>query len=173
MQISSRLNPHYKFDNYITTDKNRFAFKAALEVAEGRGKNYFPLYIVGENGTGKSHLLHAIGNHATIFRKPLNVVYMTVNDFVSEIIKAIRENNEPQLVKCFGSVDLLLLDDVHDLHRNIGIQQSLFHIHDMLLYSGKMLVVASNKPPTEILQLEDRIVTCFVGGVIAKIEDYS
>ena len=169
MHIFTKLDPLYTFDNFTIEECNRFAYKAALEVAEGRGKNYFPLYIHGESGVGKTHLLHSIGNHALTLNESLKVVYLTSNDFIKELIQSLIDNHNTTFTERFRVVDMLLLDDVHHFSGKTHAQEHLFHIHDALLYSGKMLVVASNLLPMQIPQVEDRIITCLSGGVIAQI----
>jgi len=170
MHNSISLNPNCTFNNFSVTDNNCFACKAALEVAEGKWSNYFPLYIFGRNGIGKTHLLHAIGNHSLMLNESLRVAYLSPADFYAEFIKQIKSNHHALFTDNFRDVDILLLDDVHEFAGKEVAQEQLFHIHDLLLYSGKMLVVAADKPPMQIPQLENRIVTCFIGGVIAEIQ---
>ena len=170
MNVTSTLSSKYTFDNFTVNESNRFAYKVAFEVAEGRGNNYFPLYLFGESGVGKTHLLHSIGNHALSLNESYRVVYLTTKGFIRELTKHIIKNHNTVFTDSFRDVDILLLDDVNDFSGRTYPQDHLFHIYDLLLYSGKTLVVASNKPPMKISQLENRIVTCLIGGIIAEIQ---
>ena len=162
------LNPNYTFDNFFIDDNNCFAYKVALKVSEGRGQNYLPLCLYGESQTGKTHLLHAIGNHALTINDSLRIVHLTTQGFIGELINSIINNRFKLFTYRYRYIDILLLDDIHDISGMTAMQESLYIILDTLLQSGKMIITTSNKNPIQIPHLEKRIISNLIGGVHAK-----
>ena len=160
----------YTFERFVVGNTNKFAHAAALAVSEGRQKqNYNPLFIYGESGLGKTHLLHAI-RHSIGKKFPHYVMtYVTGEDFTNELIEAIKIGKNIEFREKYRSSDLLLIDDIQFIARKISTQEEIFHTFNTLFEAGRQIVFTSDRPPQEIHTLEDRLKTRFESGLLADI----
>jgi len=168
--FSAKLNPHYNFDEFVIGKNNRFAHSASLAVAESPGNNYNPLFIYGESGMGKTHLMQAIGNYILHEHKNKNVYYITTEEFTNEMIESIRNNSMPNFRNKYRNIDLLLIDDIHFLSKKEGTQEEFFHTFNALYEKKKQIVLTSDRPPKDIPDLEKRLVTRFEWGLLADLK---
>ena len=169
----------YTFENFVVGDSNRMAFSSAKAVAENPGINpgyinFNPLYIYGGVGLGKTHLLHSIGNYLFINNPSVEVVYMTAHKLSNEYFTALSQlssdsNALRKFEEKYSSVDVLILDDVQFLQRKGGLQDVFFKIFNDLYEKGKQIILASDRPPEEINDIEDRLRSRFKGGMMADI----
>jgi chromosomal replication initiator protein len=169
-ETNSNLNPKYTFDNYIVGSNNRFAHAAATAVSETPGEKYNPLYIYGGVGLGKTHLMQAIGNELKKTKPEMKIVYATGELFTNELVTALMTNKNEEFRKKYRNVDLLLIDDVQFLAGKDKCQEEFFHTFNTLFQSGKQIVLTSEKPPKEIMMLEDRLKTRFEMGLSVDIQ---
>jgi len=161
----------YTFENFVVGNSNKFAHAAALAVAEGRQKqNYNPLFIYGESGLGKTHLLYAIRH--TIEKKfpRYNIVYVKGDEFLNELIIAIQQGKNVEFREKYRGADLFLMDDIQFIAGKIGTQDEFFHTFNTLYELGKQIVFTSDRPPNEIHRLEDRLRSRFESGLLADIQ---
>lgn len=165
------LNPKYTFDTFVVGNSNRFANAACFAVADAPGETYNPLFIYGGVGLGKTHLMHAIGHHIKEKNKKMNVVYVSSEKFMNEMIHSIQNNsNEAFREKYRKNVDVILIDDIQFIAGKESTQQELFHTFNELKDSNKQIILSSDRPPHEIPTLEDRLRTRFASGLIADIQ---
>ena len=165
-----RLAPKYSFENFVVGPSNRFAHAAALAIAEQPGGNYNPLFVYGGAGLGKTHLLHAISNHASDLNRNLRTCYVTSEAFFNEFIDGIRKKRMDEFKARYRTIDLLLLDDVQFLEGKEGILEEFFHTFNALYETGKQLVFSSDRPPKSLSSLEDRIRSRFEWGLTTDIQ---
>ena len=167
----SDVNPNLTFDNFVVGDFNREAHKAAYFVATNKNNLFNPLFIYSHSGLGKTHLLHAIGNE--IKKKTIpnaKILYITAQDFVEEYIKFVRaEKSSPK--DLFKDVDVLLFDDVQFLADKVKTEEMFFYIYQNLINKGKKIVITSDRQPSELRGLEDRLITRFSQGLTVKIAE--
>jgi chromosomal replication initiator protein len=166
----SALNPHYTFEEFVIGASNRFAHAAAMSVAEKPAAAYNPLFIYGDSGLGKTHLLHAVGHHLCQLFPTKRVRYVTTETFMNEFVEAIRTNSRPDFKRRYREVDLLLVDDVQFVQNHERLQEEFFHTFDSLHGSGSQLVLSSDRPPKEMATLEDRLRTRFEWGLLTDIQ---
>jgi len=161
----------YTFENFVVGNSNKFAHAAALAVGEGRQKQgYNPLFIYGESGLGKTHLLYAI-RHAVATRFPhYDIVYVKGDDFTNELISAIRQGKNVEFREKYRGADLFLMDDIQFIAGKIETQNEFFNTFNTLFELGKQIVFTSDRPPSEIHRLEDRLRTRFESGLLADIQ---
>ena len=179
--VNSNLNTNYTFDNFIVGNSNKFAHAAALSVAENPGKIYNPLFLYGNSGVGKTHLMHAIGNYIqnNIHKK---VLYVTSEQFVDEFVKTNRKDengtnfNYVEFFKDkYRNIDVLIIDDIQYLGGAQQSQQEFFHTFNNLFNDSKQIIVSSDRSPDDLKQLEDRLRTRFSWGLRVNISppDYN
>src|SRR5207237_4182143 len=164
------LNPRYTFDRFVICDGNRLGHGAALAVAEQPAQAYNPLFLYGRPGLGKTHLLHAIGNYLQAYGTGLTVRYVTVEDFTSEFVRAVRSGETRAFRARFRDADVLLVDDVPFLAEKLRTEEEFFHTFNSLYESGAQLVIASDRKPRELGVLEARLQERFEHGLVAELE---
>lgn len=170
---NANLNPKYRFDTFVVGSNNKFAHSASLAVAESPGEAYNPLYLYGNAGLGKTHLMHSIG-HFILDSNPQNkVLYVTSEQFTNEVIESIRSGNATAMTKLrekYRTVDVLLIDDVQFIIGKESTQEEFFHTFNVLHAAGKQIIISSDKPPKEMETLEERFRSRFEWGLIADIQ---
>jgi chromosomal replication initiator protein len=166
----SALNDGYTFDTFVVGNSNRFAHAAALAVAEAPAMSYNPLFIYGGVGLGKTHLMHAIGHHLRANIPGMNLLYISSENFTNELILAIQHNKNAEFRERFRNVDVLMIDDIQFIAGRDSTQEEFFHTFNTLYTAKKQIVISSDKPPKEIMRLEDRLVSRFEWGLVADIQ---
>ena len=174
-QAKSNLNPNYNFDTFIVGNSNRFAHAAALSVAEQPGKMYNPLFLYGNSGVGKTHLMHAIGNYIQD-NSDKRVLYVTSEQFIDEFLKTIRKDengtnfNYVEFFKNkYRNIDVLIIDDIQYLGGKRQSEQEFFHTFNNLFNDSKQIIVSSDRSPDDLKQLEERLRTRFCWGLTVDI----
>ena len=166
----TRLNDNYRFENFIIGDSNHFAYAAAKAVGDSPGKtDYNPLIIYGGTGLGKTHLLQAIGNHALSKNPRLKVYYASSESFTTHFITAIQHKKINQFSAFYRSCDILLLDDIQFFSNKGKTQEEFFHTFNDLQQNGKQIVLTSDRPINELVDLEDRMISRFKFGLIVDV----
>jgi chromosomal replication initiator protein len=164
------LNPKYTFEQFVIGAGNRFAHAAALAVAELPAQAYNPLFLHGPPGVGKTHLLHAIGDYIGRYGAGMRVRYATIEEFTSEFVEALRERSTAGFKERFRSADVVLIDDVQFLAGRAKTREEFFHTFNVLLDSGRQLVMTSDRSPDELPDLETRLTERFRSGLVVEIE---
>ncbi len=171
-----RLNPRYTFENFVRGPSNRLAYAAANAVAETPAKAYNPLFIYGDSGLGKTHLLHAIGNYAYMMDPNINVLYVSSEEFTNDFINTIAGvgkgggDQREQFRRRYREVDILMIDDIQFLERAEQTQEEFFHTFNTLHNANKQIVITSDRTPNELTTLEDRLRSRFAGGLTPDIQ---
>jgi chromosomal replication initiator protein len=168
--LESRLIAKYTFDNFVVGPSNRFANAAALAVAEQPGSHYNPLFIYGQAGLGKTHLLHAVGHHRREILPGSVVRYVSSEQFFNEFINGIRRKRMDEFKARYRTIDVLLLDDVQFFEGKEQILEEFFHTFNSLYEAGKHLVISSDRSPKHLSTLEDRLRSRFEWGLMTDIQ---
>jgi chromosomal replication initiator protein len=167
---AAQLNSRYTFENFVIGNGNQFARAASLAVAERPSKAYNPLFLYGGVGMGKTHLMHAIG-HEVKRRQPIfNICYVSAEKFTNEMINSLRNDRMTSFRDRFRGVDVLLIDDIQFIAQKERTQEEFFHTFNALHESMKQIVIASDRPPKELAEIEDRLRSRFEWGLIADIQ---
>lgn len=164
------LNPKYTFDTFVVGSSNRFANGAAVAVAEAPSKAYNPLFIWGGSGLGKTHLLHAAGNYARQLQPGLRILYVSSEEFTNDYINSVRDDRQESFKRRYRNLDILMVDDIQFLEGKEGTQEEFFHTFNALHQANKQIILSSDRPPKELMTLEDRLRTRFEGGLITDIQ---
>lgn len=160
----------YTFDRFVVGASNKFAHAAALAVAEHPAQTYNPLFIYGESGLGKTHLLYAIAHKIHQDHPEFRIVYIKGDSFTNELIQAIREGRNPEFREKYRSADVFLMDDVQFIAGRESTQEEMFHTFNTLYESGRQIVFTADRPPKEMLRLDDRLRTRFEWGLPVDIQ---
>ncbi|MGN6600643.1 MAG: chromosomal replication initiator protein DnaA, partial [Actinomycetes bacterium] len=166
----TRLNPRYLFDTFVIGSSNRFAHAAAVAVAEAPAKAYNPLFVYGESGLGKTHLLHAIGHYAQNLYPGVRVRYVSSEEFTNDFINSIRDGRGESFRRRYRDVDILLVDDIQFLENKEGTQEEFFHTFNTLHNANKQIVLSSDRPPQQLVTLEDRLRNRFQWGLTTDVQ---
>ncbi|MBF0567281.1 MAG: chromosomal replication initiator protein DnaA [Nitrospirae bacterium] len=164
------LNPKYTFDTFVVGPSNQFVHAAALAVSDSLGKTYNPLFIYGDVGLGKTHIITAIGNKIADTLPNANIIYVSSEQFTNEVVSAIRHEKMSDLKEKYRTVDILLLDDVQFIANKTQTQVEFFHTFNALYEKQKQIVISSDRPPKELSDITDRLKSRFTMGLIADIQ---
>src|SRR5207302_7595718 len=164
------LNRRYASETFVIGASKRFARDAALAIAEARARAYNPLFIWGESGLGKTHLLHAAGNYAQRLFPGMRVKYVSTEEFTNDFINSLRDDRKVAFKRSYRDVAVLLVDDIQFLEGKEGTQEEFFHTFNTLHNANKQIVVSSDRPPKRLETLEDRLRTRFEWGLITDIQ---
>src|SRR5207247_1289717 len=164
------FNPKNTFDTFVVGNNNTFAHAASLAVAQAPGKSYNPLFLYGGVGLGKTHLLHAIGQHVVSHKKGARVTYVSSEKFTNEFIDAIQNNQLVRFRRKFRQTDVFLIDDIQFLAGKERIQEEFFHTFNSLHEARKQIVLTCDRPASEIQNLEQRLVSRFEWGLVTDMQ---
>ena len=167
---TSPINPNFTFDSFVAGSGSKFAYAAAKSVAENPGETFNPLFIYGESGLGKTHLMHAIANYLAQNAPDKKVLYTTSENFLNDLIDSITQKTGSKFRYHYRNVDVLIIDDIQFLKARTQLQEELFHTFNELSSQNKQVILTSDRPPKEIATLEERLRTRFEGGMIADIQ---
>lgn len=166
----ARLNPKYLFETFVIGSSNRFAHAAAVAVAEAPAKAYNPLFIYGDSGLGKTHLLHAIGHYAQNLYPSVRVRYVNSEEFTNDFINSIRDDKAGAFQRRYREVDVLLIDDIQFLQGKEQTMEEFFHTFNTLHNANKQVVITSDLPPKQLNGFEDRMRSRFEWGLITDVQ---
>jgi chromosomal replication initiator protein len=168
---SDNLSSRFVFDNFVEGECNKFAKAAARAVAKAPGKTTFnPLVVYSGSGLGKTHLIQAIGNYAKIYTNATRVLYVDCDRFTNDFINSIQKNKTTEFSSLYRNVDILLVDDIHFLGNKERTQEEFFHTFNTLHQRGKQIVLTSDKPPKELKNIEERLISRFQWGLVVDIQ---
>ncbi|MEM9025987.1 MAG: chromosomal replication initiator protein DnaA [Verrucomicrobiota bacterium] len=165
-----QLNPKNTFENFVIGPGNQLAHAASIAIASNPGRSYNPLFLYGDTGLGKTHLMHAVAHHAIRNNPNMRVAYVSSEKFTNEFIRSIQENTLVQFRRRYRNVDLLLVDDIHFLSGKESTQEEFFHTFNELFESQKQIFITSDRPAGEIAKLEARLVSRFQWGLVTDIQ---
>ncbi|WP_182353791.1 chromosomal replication initiator protein DnaA [Flaviflexus huanghaiensis] len=163
------LNPRYTFDSFVIGESNRFAHGTSFAVAEAPGQTYNPLFIYGDSGMGKTHLMHAIGNYALNLYPELKVKYVSAEEFTNDFVNSLDKNTKHRFKERYRSIDILLIDDIQFFGDKEGTVEEFFHTFNALSNANKQIVISSDVAPHLLRDFEDRMISRFASGLTANI----
>ena len=166
---SKLFNPKFNFENFVVGGNNRFAYAASLAVAESPAEAYNPLFLYGGSGLGKTHLMQAIGIQVIKNDPTSNVLYISSETFTNELIEAINTQNTNQFKEKYRNIDILLIDDIQFLEGKEATQEEFFHTFNTLYENNKQIVISSDRPPSNLQKLDERLTTRFGFGITADV----
>jgi len=166
---NTTLLPRYTFNTFVKGKSNELAFAASEAVAESPGQTYNPLFLYGGVGLGKTHLMHSIGNYIQEFDPYMNIIYTTSENLVNDFVASIRNRDPEQFRNKYRFVDVLMVDDVQFLVDKERSQEEFFHTFNTLFFANKQIVLSSDKPPSELKTLEERLTSRFGSGLVVDI----
>jgi len=166
----TRLNSKYTFETFVVGPSNRFANAAAFAVAEAPAEAYNPLFVYGDSGLGKTHLLHAIGHYAQTLYSGLKIRYVSSEEFTNDFINMIRDGKQDGFRRRYRDVDVLLVDDIQFLENKEGTQEEFFHTFNTLHNASKQIVISSDRAPKRLVTLEDRLRSRFEWGLLTDVQ---
>ncbi|GGC64135.1 chromosomal replication initiator protein DnaA [Hoyosella rhizosphaerae] len=166
----SSLNPKYTFDTFVIGASNRFAHAAAVAIAEAPARAYNPLFVWGESGLGKTHLLHATGHYAQKLFPGMRVKYVSTEEFTNDFINSLRDDRRVAFKRRYRDIDLLLIDDIQFIENKEGIQEEFFHTFNTLHNANKQILISSDRPPKQLATLEERLRTRFEWGLTTDVQ---
>lgn len=167
---SKLFNPKFNFENFVVGGNNRFAYAASLAVAESPAEAYNPLFLYGGSGLGKTHLMQAIGIQVIKNDPTSNVLYISSETFTNELIEAINTQNTNQFKEKYRNIDILLIDDIQFLEGKEATQEEFFHTFNTLYENNKQIVISSDRPPSNLQKLDERLTTRFGFGITADVQ---
>jgi chromosomal replication initiator protein len=167
---SSSLNEHFQFDTFVVGPSNSFAHAACVAVAQAPAKAYNPLFIYGNSGLGKTHLMQAIGHYVLAHGRSPRVCYVSSEAFINEFIDALQNNQPLEFRRRYRGMDLLLIDDIHFLAGKERLQEEFFHTFNALFNAHKQIVMTSDRPANQIQGLEQRLVSRFEWGLVTELQ---
>ncbi len=170
---NSNLNPKYRFDTFVVGSNNKLAYSASMVVAESPGEYYNPLFLYAGAGLGKTHLMHSIGHYLLEQNPDCKVLYITTEQFTNEVIESIRSGNASSMSRFrdkYRKVDVLLIDDIQFIIGKEATQEEFFYTFNELYVSGKQIVLSSDRPPKEMVTLDERFRSRFECGLLADIQ---
>ena len=172
--LKSKFNKKYTFDNFVVGKSNQVVCAAMQSVAENPGQKFNPLFIYSGVGLGKTHLLHAVGNYLNEHRPELNVLYVTCEKFTNDYVESIKNSKEKsnqEFRNKYRNVDVLMVDDIQSIRGKIGTQEEFFNTYNELYQNNKQIIIASDRPPKEMSELEERLRSRFSSGLIQDIQE--
>lgn len=164
------FNPRMSFENFVVGHNNKLAYAASLAVAESPADAYNPLFLYGESGLGKTHLMQAIGIYATINHPELNVLYVSSEMFTNEFISSLQENKIKRFKNKYRKIDILLIDDIQFLEGKTETQEEFFHTFNALYENGNQIVISSDRPANRLSKLDDRLTSRFTWNMSADLQ---
>ena len=169
-KVASNLNPKYTFDTFVVGNNNKLAHAASVAVAEAPGVSYNPLFLYGGVGLGKTHLMHSVAHHILQNNKDAKVLYVTSEKFTIELIDSIKHDKNQQFRDKYRNIDVLLIDDIQFIIGKESTQEEFFHTFNTLYEAKKQIIISSDKPPKDMITLEERLRSRFEWGLTADIQ---
>jgi chromosomal replication initiator protein len=166
---SHNLNPNYTFEAFVVGPSTQFAHAAAMAAANSPSRTYNPLFLYGDVGLGKTHLMQAIGNHVVSKKPRAKILYITCESFLNEYIDALKINNIAAFRKKYRKIDMLMIDDIQFLDGKVRLQEEFFHTFNTLFESHKQIILTSDRTPNEMGGLEPRLISRFEWGLVAEL----
>jgi len=169
ISLGDNINPYYTFDTFVIGDDNKFAHACATVVAKNPGNDYNPLFIYGNSGLGKTHIVNAIANHILVNMPELDVLYVSSETFTNEMIESIKNKTNEEFRAKYRNIDVLIIDDIQFMANKTATQVEFFHTFETLYNNGNQIVITSDKPPKELMDFEERLKSRFGWSMVVDI----